>query len=181
MFESVDTSKELSARLRQDMNPAVPGVVAPTMPSVPPPPAEDIFDKPAVKVTTIKSEPPKEEEIITPEVETAPFISQVSDWRKMYLAWIAGIMILPSTFFWLAALLYTTGAKSILLKIVTPIPFIAIVIANIVLPILTITAAVIMLWRSESGDKGRLVAKISLGLAVVCLLSLCWWLIDEAL
>jgi hypothetical protein len=179
MFESVDTSKELSARLRQDMNPAVPGVILPVVPLTPLPPAEDIFDKPITPPTPIVQPAPVED--IAPEVEVAPFASQVSDWRKKYLAWVAVILILPSSFFWFTSLLYTSGAKFILLKIVTIIPFIIIIILNVVLPILAIVAAVIMLWRTEPGDKGRLIAKISLGLAIVCLLSLSWWLIDEVI
>ncbi|KKT23212.1 MAG: hypothetical protein UW06_C0001G0011 [Parcubacteria group bacterium GW2011_GWE1_43_8] len=180
MFEGVDTNKELSARLRQDMNPAVRGVVAPPTPPQPLS-AEDIFAKPAppAKITPVEN-PPPHDDIFVPEVETAPLISQVSDWRKNYLAWVAGIMVLFPSIFWLAALLYTTGAKMLLLKIVTGIPFLIIVILNAALPVLAIIFSLVMLARSEPGDNGRLIAKLSLGAAILCILPLGWWLLAEA-
>lgn len=175
MFEEIDTKKELSTRLRQDMNPEVRGKVEPSSPTTP---AEDIFNKAEPEVRL--APPPISDSQPEPKVEVAPFVSQVSDWRKSYLAWAAGLLVMPSIIFWLASLFYTTGYTGLLLKIVTSIPFLIIVILNIVLPILAIVAAVVLLWLTESGDKGRLMAKISIILAAACLLVLIWWFLAEA-
>ena len=68
----------------------------------------------------------------------------------------------------------------LLLKIVTGIPFLIIVILNAALPVLAIIFSLVMLARSEPGDNGRLIAKLSLGAAILCILPLGWWLLAEA-
>ncbi len=177
MSDSSNHNEGLSLRLRQDMNPEYRGHIAPAKPKFE---AEDIFESPAPRAAP-QAALPLEGEKFTTQVETAPQISQVRDWRQNYLAWLAGFLILPPSIFWLASLLYTFGVKSLLLKIVTTLPFLGLVVANVVLPVLSIGLALYMLWRTESGDSGRWLAKISLVLSIICLLSLLWWLIDEIL
>lgn len=174
MFDNVDTSKELSARLRQDMNPGREGVVSP--PSAPPPPQP--LPKPAPP-PPLENKQPSAEEIAVPEVETAPFIPETSNKVNSVLAWSSIILVMPPVFFWFCSLLYVAGSKAVLVKIVTTVPFIIIVVANVSLPIVTIILALLMLKRTEPGEDGRGLAKLAIVFAILTIIALFIWLITE--
>lgn len=178
MFDDLDTSKELSARLRQDMNPGSQGVVTPSAPSAPsapppPPPAPPPITPPPLENKQFQAEIETE-----PVVEAAPFINDTAK-SKSYLAWIALLLILPSVFFWFCSLLYVAGSQAILVKLVTAVPFIVIVSANVLLPILAILLAFIMLRRTEPGEAGRGIAKLTMIFAGLALVVLLIWLLAE--
>ncbi len=177
MFDEVDTSKELSARLRQDMNPDSQGTI-----SEPPQPTPV---KPASPLAPMAPPPPlvpvqaTSEDVIEPVVETSPFIREDSAGGKGWLAWASLILILPSVFFWFCSLLYIAGSKTILVKIVSAVSFIFIVSANTALPILTLVLSFIILRRTEAGESGRGLAKLAMVLAGLALLALIVWLLAE--
>lgn len=178
MFEDFNPSQELSQRLKQDMNsPRSGGVSAVTRRDSSASPAEDIFS--TTDTSEAKVSPPADNSSFEHTIETAPFVSRVSDWRRVYLVWLAGILMLAPVAFWLASWLYVIGVRSILLKLISAVPFVVWLALNAVLPVLAIILSLVMLRLTQPVDKGRGLAKVIIILAVVCLLSLMGWVLDD--
>lgn len=173
MFEGAATNNGLTQRLRQDMNPGTIRSADPIPSLIPPLP------KPVEPPAVVKTAAPAEE-LIVPEVEAAPFVLKVHNTNKTYLAWIAALMVVPTFFFWLTSLLYTLGARTILVNIVTRIPFNVIVIINVVMPIASVVLGGIMIAKTEPDTASRLIAKVTVWLAGLCIAALVFWLAFEA-
>lgn len=174
MFEDAANYNGLTQRLRQDMNPG-------SLRSIPEPPQAPPAAAPVSSPVVPEPAPiAVSEELPIPEVETAPFVLKVKDTKLVYLVWLSLVMVLPSCFFWLVSLLYTFGARTILVSIVTAIPFPVIVGMNVFMPLLSAILSGIMLVKTEPDSLGKLIAKISLSLSSLCLASLAFWLAFEA-
>ncbi|MDP3985838.1 MAG: hypothetical protein U1C53_00545 [Candidatus Veblenbacteria bacterium] len=176
MFENVNN--QVTRRLQQDMNSGPAPVVTESAPPSRVEPAPVLAAEPAPPPTATHAS--SEPAAFVPEVFTAPVSLATSMKGYGGVAWLALAATVPSVVFWLSSALYVAGFRGLLLVLVAAVPFILVVVLNVLLPLAAVALALFVLVRTEADAPGRGVAKITLLFSGACLLALGWWLAVEA-
>jgi len=180
MFEDTSINFGVSARLKQDMNPALLRPLAPsTQPAVRP---ESVPAKsaPVSALPAPESDRPVSDKFQA-QVETSPYINEAVLGSRSYLAWLALLSIIPSIIFWFFSLLYVVGVPAPLRIVVTAIPFVLLVILNLTTPVVAIGLAWLAYKKNTADAPARFWAIMVAALAGLCLLACLLWLTLEAI